>query len=121
MTVVKMHSTRKYRDNDGEYKKEEQTRYFISSLPCDAHQAAHAIRTHGSIENSLHWRPDMTFREDASRICKNHASENMALMRRIAAGLVKKGRLPKKMSVKRAQLIMTLDWDFALEHFLANN
>jgi hypothetical protein len=73
-----------------------------------------------SIENSLHWRLDTTFREDASRIRKDHAPENMALMRRIAAGLVK-GRLPKKMSVKRAQLIMTLDWDFALEHFLANN
>jgi hypothetical protein len=25
------------------------------------------------------------------------------------------------MSVKRVQLIMTPDWDFALEHFLANN
>jgi predicted transposase YbfD/YdcC len=120
MTVVKMQSTRECRDKDGEYKKEEQTRYFISSLSCDAHQAAHAIRTHWSIENSLHWRLDMTFREDASRIRKDHAPENIALMRRIAAELVK-GRLPKKMSVKRAQLIMTLDWDFALEHFLANN
>lgn len=120
MTVIKMHSTRESKDKDGEYKKEEQTRYFISSLPCDARQAAHAIRTHWSIENSLHWRLDMTFREDASRIRKDHATENMALMRRIAAGLVK-NRLPKKMSVKRAQLIMTLDWDFALEHFLAKN
>ncbi len=108
------------KDKAGEYKKEEQTRYFISSLPCDARQAAHAIRTHWGIENSLHWRLDMTFREDDSRIRKDHAPENMALIRRIAAGLVK-SRLPKKMSVKRAQFVMTLDWDFALEHFFTNN
>ncbi len=62
----------------------------------------------------------MTFREDACRIRKDHAPENMALIRRIAAGLVK-SRLPKKMTVKRAQLLMTLDWDFAREHFFTNN
>ncbi len=119
-TVIKLHATRESKDASGEYKKEEQTRYFISSLPCNARQAAHAIRTHWKIENSLHWRLDMTFREDDSRIRKDHAPENMALIRRIAAGLVK-SRLPKKMTVKRAQLLMTLDWGFALEHFFTNN
>lgn len=114
-TVVKIHSIR---DTNGKH--EEQTRYFISSLPCDARQLAHAVRTHWGIENSLHWRLDVTFREDDSRIRKDHAPENMSIMRRMAAGLVK-NRLPKKMSVKRAQLLMTLDWDFALEHFFTNN
>jgi len=114
-TIVKMHSTREVNG-----KIEEQSRYFISSLPCDARLAAHAIRTHWSIENSLHWRLDMTFREDGSRIRKDHAPENMALIRRMAAGLVK-SRLPQKMTVKRAQLLMTLDWDFAMEHFFSNS
>jgi predicted transposase YbfD/YdcC len=114
-TVIKMHSIREFNG-----KIEEQVRYFISSLPCDAKLAAHAIRTHWSIENSLHWRLDVTFREDASRIRKDHAPENMALMRRMAAGLVK-ARLPQKMTVKRAQLLMTLDWGFALKHFFTNN
>jgi predicted transposase YbfD/YdcC len=114
-TVIKLHSIREFNG-----KTEEQSRYFISSLPCDAKLAAYAIRTHWSIENSLHWRLDVVFREDDSRIRKDHAPENMALIRRIAAGLVK-ARVPQKMTVKRAQLLMTLDWGFALERFFTNN
>ena len=114
-TVVKIHATREINGII-----EEQSRYFISSLPCDARLLAHAVRTHWGIENSLHWRLDMTFREDDSRIRKDHAPENMALMRRIAFGLVK-ARVPAKMTVKRAQLLMTLDWGFVLERFFTNN
>lgn len=114
-TIVKIHSTR---DING--KIEEQSRYFISSLPCDARQAAHAARTHWSIENSLHWRLDVVFKEDESRIRKDHAPENLAVIRRIALGLVK-DRLPPKMTVKRARLRMALNWDFALKHFFTNN
>lgn len=114
-TIVKIHATREYSD-----KKEEQTRYFISSLPCKAEQIAKAVRTHWSVENSLHWRLDMTFKEDASRIRKDRAPENLAMIRRTAFGLVKT-RLPQKMTVKRAQLRMKLNWNFAIEHFFTNN
>lgn len=114
-TIAKIHSTREISG-----KIEEQTRYFISSLPCDAKQIAHAVRTHWSIENSLHWRLDVVFKEDESRIRKDHAPENLAVIRRIALGLVK-DRLPPKMTVKRARLRMGLNWDFALKHFFTNN
>jgi len=114
-TVAKIHSIREING-----KSEEQSRYFISSLPCNAKQIARAARAHWGIENSLHWRLDVVFREDDSRIRKDHAPENMALMRRIAAGLIK-ARLPQKMTVKRAQLLITLDWDFAMKHFFTNN
>ena len=114
-TIVKIHSTR-----DTKGKIEEQSRYFISSLPCNAKQIAHAVRTHWGIENSLHWRLDVVFREDDSRIRKDNAPENLALIRRIAVGLVK-DRLPPKMTVKRARLRMALNWDFALKHFFTNN
>ncbi|MDL2315970.1 ISAs1 family transposase, partial [Desulfovibrio sp. OttesenSCG-928-A18] len=83
-TVAKIHSVR---ETNG--KKQEQTRYFISSLACDASAVAHAVRTHWSIENSLHWRLDVTFKEDASRIRKDNAPENMAILRRIAFSLAK--------------------------------
>ena len=114
-TVAKIHSVREIKG-----KKQEQTRYFISSLACDAATIAHAVRTHWSIENSLHWRLDMTFKEDASRIRKDCAPENMAALRRIAFSLAK-ARTPQKMTVKRARFRANLNWNFALEHFFTNN
>ena len=114
-TVAKVYSTR---DING--KIQEQTRYFISSLACDAKTVARAVRTHWSIENSLHWRLDVTFKEDASRIRKDYAPENMAIIRRIAFGLAK-ARTPQKMTVKRARFRANLNWNFALEHFFTNN
>lgn len=39
-------------------------RYYILSRKLTAKQFAEAVRKHGSIENSLHWQPDVTFGED---------------------------------------------------------
>ena len=63
-------------------------RYYISSLECNATLLAEAIRSHWGIENKLHWTLDVTFKEDASRIRKDCAPENFALLRRIALNLV---------------------------------
>jgi predicted transposase YbfD/YdcC len=48
-----------------------------------------AIRDHWQLENGLHWVLDVAFREDESRIRKNHAPANMALLRHIAVNLLK--------------------------------
>ena len=45
-----------------EGKVEEETRYYISSLPGDAKQIGHAVRSHWGVENGLHWVMDMVFR-----------------------------------------------------------
>ena len=47
------------------------------------------VRAHWGIENGLHWCLDIAFREDESRVRKGHAPENLALLRRIAASLIK--------------------------------
>ena len=40
------------------------------------------------IENNLHWVLDVSFREDDSRLRKDHGPQKMALLRRIAVLLL---------------------------------
>ena len=74
-------------------------RYFILSMPPQVKRFATAVRGHWGIENSLHWTLDMTFREDESRIRKDHGPENFATIRRAALGLIKQDK--SKGSVKK--------------------
>ena len=83
----------------------QETRYFISSLPCDAKRFAEAARDHWGVENSLHWCLDISFREDDSRVRNGHAPENLAIIRRFALSLIKQDPQRKigiKASRKRA-------------------
>ncbi|MBH8565374.1 ISAs1 family transposase, partial [Nostoc sp. CENA67] len=64
-----------------------ETRYFISSLEENIEQFANAIRSHWGIENSLHWILDVAFKEDESRIRKDNAPQNFAIIRQIAVNL----------------------------------
>ena len=78
------------------------TRYYISSLDTSAQHLNQCIRSHWSIENSLHWVLDMVFNEDRVTIRTGNAAENMALMRKWALNLIKKNK--GKYSVKAARL-----------------
>ena len=67
-----------------------QSRYYITSLSGQAKTLLEATRSHWSIENSLHWTLDVTFREDLSRVRKDHGPQNLAVLRQIALNLLKK-------------------------------
>lgn len=112
-TVARIIATR---DVKGRYSKE--TRYFISSLPCDAQKIGQAIREHWSIENVLHWSLDVVYHEDSIQIRRDNAPKNLAVIRRMAFSLAKP-RTPAGMTTKRAQLISILSQKFAECHFLA--
>ena len=71
------------------------TRYFISSWSASAHDFLQAIRDHWQVENGLHWVLDVAFREDESRIRKDHAPQNMALLRQLALNLLKQEKSAK--------------------------
>lgn len=75
------------RDINGETTTEK--RYYISSLPADAQQAAQAIRQHWGIENNLHWVLDVVFGDDQSRIRKGNAPRNMAIIKKTVLNLLK--------------------------------
>lgn len=76
-------------------KTEVQIRYFISSLPAEAKTILKVKRSHWKIENQLHWILDIAFREDESRVRKDHAPENLAVLRHMALNLLKNEKTAK--------------------------
>ena len=91
-----------------------ETRYFISSLWNDAKKLAEAIRSHWSIENSLHWVLDVAFQEDNSRIRKDNAPANFAVLRHIAINIIGQNK-SRKLSVRSKRFLASLDEEYSNE------
>ena len=96
----------------------QEVRFYISSLEKDASKHNQVIRSHWSIENSLHWVLDVTFSEDKSRIRIGHAPENLALIRRLTVSLLKAEPSRQSLTMKRYKA--ALDNDFLLKILEAN-
>ena len=76
-------------------KSTKRVRFYISSLPSQADRLLHIVRKHWSIENDLHWVLDVALNEDHSRIRKDQAPENFAVLRHIALNLLKHEKTAK--------------------------
>lgn len=92
-------------------KSSKERRFFISSSACGAEDFGAAVRAHWGIENSVHWTLDIAFREDESRIRKNHAPENLATLRHIALNLLRNEKSMKG-SIKTKRLRAGWDRDY---------
>ena len=96
----------------GDGKQTNDTRFYMSSLKnLTAAKALSTTRQHWGIENSLHWTLDVTFREDESRIRKDAAPENFAMIRHVALNLLKSDQTWKG-SIKRKRQKAALEDDF---------
>lgn len=102
------------RERQFKNKAEFETSYYIGSIENDAELFANAVRSHWKIENSLHWVLDVTFREDESRIRKDNAPENFAVLRHIALNMIKKETSVKK-SIKSKRLRAGWDNNYLLK------
>ncbi|WPU99472.1 ISAs1 family transposase [Mucilaginibacter sp. cycad4] len=79
----------------------EEYAFFISSLIGNAQTFCHGIKSHWSIENSLHWVKDVTFNEDASRIRTSNAPENTSVFRNIVINVFRINDYPNLAQAQR--------------------
>jgi predicted transposase YbfD/YdcC len=70
-------------------------RYYISSADMSAEEFYRYLRGHWSIENKLHGSLDVLFGEDAARVTRDHAPENVNILRKMALSLVRAAPLPE--------------------------
>ena len=84
-------------------------RYYITSLG-DIKLFRQAVRSHWGVENGLHWRLDVTFREDESRIRRGNAPHNVGVIRHVAMNLLK-GEA-SKISVRKKRIRAALNDSF---------
>lgn len=91
-------------------------RTYISSRQGNAEAMMRDIRNHWGIENKLHWCLDVSFREDESRVRKDHAPQNFSVLRRISMNIVKMDQSKNKKSSIRVKRKMA-GWD---DNYLAH-
>lgn len=84
-------------------------RYYLLSKYMAAKRLLQVVRSHWGIENRLHWVLDVVFDEDGGRTRKDNAPENLAILRRFAANIIRAhpARISMRQKVKRA------GWDHA--------
>ena len=92
---------------------ERETRFYITSKPLQARLSGPMIRDYWSIENTLHWVLDRTFRDDECRIRTEHAPANFTTRRHMAHTIVRKAPGKDSLRLRRK----TAAWD---DHYLVS-
>jgi predicted transposase YbfD/YdcC len=90
-----------------------ETRYYLTSLK-DVNDAAHCIRAHWNIENSLHWYLDTVFHEDALALSDRNAALNQSILNKACLSLLKKLSDLKggTQKISKKRLRMMFGWNF---------
>jgi predicted transposase YbfD/YdcC len=88
-------------------------RFYIASI-LGAKRVLGSVRSHWSIENSLHWTLDLAFDEDRCRVRKDHGPENFAILRHIALNLLKQEQTCQR-SIKGKRLMAGWREDYLIK------
>jgi predicted transposase YbfD/YdcC len=96
---------------------EQEKRFYITSLMMLAHLVGPAIRSHWSIENSLHWVMDMLFRDDECRVRTDHAPANFTTIKHMAYNLLRNAS--GKNSLRSRRKAASWDDDFLASLIIA--
>ena len=94
-------------------KKTNETRYYLTSLK-DIGDAAHCIRSHWAIENSLHWQLDTVFHEDSMALSDRNAALNQDLLNKACLSLYKRlsDLIGGKEKISKRRLRKIFGWNF---------
>ena len=114
-SIIMVVCTRIMGDQETKY-----VRYYISSLLSNAERILQAVRKHWSIENKLHWVLDVALNEDRSRVRKDQAPENLAVLRHIALNLLKQEKTAKG-GIHAKQFQAALKEDYLLKVLVTGN
>lgn len=105
-SLIMTTTTRQSKSNDSINSCE--TGYFISSLPFKQDDAARinveVIRSHRSIENSLHWVLDLVFNEDRVRATNSDYLMNRSLCNKAALNILRTVQKEMKEQGKRVSI-----------------
>lgn len=85
-------------------KTEQEVSYAISSLPSSVADAARLLticRAHWRIENGLHYRRDVTLREDASLVRKGVAPQVLAALNNLVCGVCARAKVSNLAAFQR--------------------
>ncbi len=89
-------------------------RAFLLSKRFTPERLLDIVRTHWTIENTLHWTLDVTLDEDLARNRKDNAPANLAVLRRLALN-VARAHPDTKTSMRRKLLRAGWDQDFLFD------
>ena len=92
-----------------------ETAYYLSSLRVGPKAMERVIRSHWSIENSLHWVLDVVFREDSSRVRSRGGATNLAALRKLALVLLRLEQSKPGKSVARKRKLAGWEPDYAFD------
>ena len=81
--------------------KEEEKRYYISSLLLNINEFSNAIRKHWNVENKLHWQVDFTFRSDDNTTMNKKALFNLQIIKKFCLTILNEVKKQKNKSLKR--------------------